>query len=195
MMLRTVAAAIAVAACTLSTAAAHAAEVRSGCGFDTVAQANVTGDEDAFDGVAYGYAVFDDADQHTLRCYVRVDGAEQASTPAASGTRLVVAGGPVAYTAGYDAIVDLCTEVDGVTVRCEDPGNSLWFVDPVLDRVREYYDSLPIWDQDPGALACPVLAALSPGIPGVIDIAPDGDTAVSAVGLLWDCPPYGTFAP
>jgi hypothetical protein len=60
--------------------------------------------------------------------------------------RAVVTGDRIGFVAGYGATVDVCTEIDGVTVRCEDPGDSLWFVDPVADRVREMLDSLPIRD-------------------------------------------------
>jgi hypothetical protein len=38
---------------------------------------------------------------------------------------------------------------------------------------------------------CPILAAVAPGIPGVIGITPEGDTTVGVVGPVWDCPPYG----
>jgi hypothetical protein len=42
-------------------------------------------------------------------------------------------------------------------------------------------------------IVCPVLATLAPGIPGVVDIAPEGDTTVVGVGPYWDCPPYGNL--
>jgi hypothetical protein len=36
---------------------------------------------------------------------------------------------------------------------------------------------------------CPILASLSPGVPGVVDIDSTGD--VSVLGeWVWDCPPY-----
>ena len=42
--------------------------------------------------------------------------------------------------------------------------------------------------QDP--LLCPVLASLSPGVPGVVDINAEGDVSLAGVPF-WDCPPYG----
>lgn len=38
---------------------------------------------------------------------------------------------------------------------------------------------------------CPRLAALAPGVPGVVDIDPTGDTSVAG-SVLWDCPPYSS---
>jgi hypothetical protein len=38
---------------------------------------------------------------------------------------------------------------------------------------------------------CPRLAALAPGVPGVIDIDPTGDTSVAGAPF-WDCPPYAS---
>lgn len=43
----------------------------------------------------------------------------------------------------------------------------------------------PITDQ----LLCPVLVALTPGIPGVVGIDPDGDVVVDG-SRVHDCPPY-----
>ena len=41
----------------------------------------------------------------------------------------------------------------------------------------------------PDPLLCPQLAALAPGVPGVVDVTPQGDVG-TVVGPLWDCPPY-----
>jgi hypothetical protein len=170
----------------------------SGCGFDTVAQETATGGQDTFTGVAYGYAVFPDQDTHTLRCYVTVDGAEVASTPTGSGTVFVTTEGTVTYTTS-STDVDLCTEVDGETISCGDA--ALTEIPPqvvidLLDQVFATLDGIivPIEEQlDP--TICAVLKALTPGIPGVVDITADGDTTVAVVGPLWDCPPYGDLFP
>jgi hypothetical protein len=37
---------------------------------------------------------------------------------------------------------------------------------------------------------CPIIAALAPGVPGIVDIGPDGDVTVVGVAT-YDCPPYG----
>jgi hypothetical protein len=36
---------------------------------------------------------------------------------------------------------------------------------------------------------CPILRTLSPGVPGVVDIDPTGDTYIGG-SFIWDCPPY-----
>lgn len=36
---------------------------------------------------------------------------------------------------------------------------------------------------------CPLLAALAPGVPGALDVRPDGDVYVGGE-FFWDCPPY-----
>ena len=38
-------------------------------------------------------------------------------------------------------------------------------------------------------LSCPIYSSLSPGVPGVVDIAPDGDIVVGGRKVN-DCPPY-----
>jgi hypothetical protein len=174
--------------------AAGAGAVRAECRFDTVASEPVTGSQERFTGVAYGVAVFDDAATHTLRCYVTVDGVERATTPAGSGTGGVVTAGQVTYDSPEGADAALCTEVDGVTTGCEsavyapclncgpmDPDLITLLIDRANDAVAEYVDPV----------VCPLLASLSPGVPGVVGITPDGDTTVVGVGPFWDCPPYG----
>ncbi|MDQ1438546.1 MAG: hypothetical protein QOK43_2175 [Acidimicrobiaceae bacterium] len=36
---------------------------------------------------------------------------------------------------------------------------------------------------------CPILGSLSPGVPGVVDIDPTGDTSIAGQPT-WDCVPY-----
>jgi hypothetical protein len=183
-------AASAVALMAIGAPTAHAAVVRSGCGFDSLSQDTATG-QNTFTGGAYGYAIFDDQGTHTLRCYVTVDGvpAPGGSTTPGSGTGFVATAGPVTYTAADGASVDLCTEIDGVTVGCG--AATLTQIPP--QEVIDLLDSLEIGLVDP--LVCPVLASLSPGVPGVIDIAPEGDVTLVGLGGFWDCPPYGNLFP
>ncbi len=48
----------------------------------------------------------------------------------------------------------------------------------------------PFWVEVVDPTICPALVALAPGVPGVVDIRPDGDVSVN--GEHWyDCPPYG----
>ncbi len=57
--------------------------------------------------------------------------------------------------------------------------------DPVVDQLNHtVFDPI-----DP--TLCAVLVSQAPGIPGLVDIDPTGDTAVADVPV-WDCPPYAT---
>jgi hypothetical protein len=61
-----------------------------------------------------------------------------------------------------------------------------WVVDhvaPLLDEAG------PIYPDVVDATVCPLLASRSPGVPGVVDIDPTGDTYVAGQ-FVWDCPPY-----
>jgi hypothetical protein len=205
---------VAVGMMALNAPIAHAAVVRSGCGFDSVAQETVTGGQDTFTGGAYGYAVFDDQGTHTLRCYVTVDGVEQATTPTQSGTAFVATAGQVTYNAAEGATVDLCTEIDGATVSCGPADEQQIPPQEVIDLINQVFDILiTVAETVDGVLApvyaiidgierdvidpqvCPLLAAAAPGIPGVIDITPEGDTTIAVLGPFWDCPPYGNLFP
>jgi hypothetical protein len=41
---------------------------------------------------------------------------------------------------------------------------------------------------------CELLVALAPGVPGLVDIAYDGDTRLLG-GTVWECPPYDVSDP
>jgi hypothetical protein len=195
MLARRLLAGLVLAAFAVPAPAAQAGTVRARCGYDDAISYGIP-ENNAYSAVLYGVAAFDDLDSHTQRCYVKVDGWEFASTPAGSGTGVVLTYGEVVYTAAYDSVVELCTEVDGVTVRCVtsvetrippewviDAFDAAWGV--VNDAVAAYVDPV----------VCPVLASLAPGIPGVVDITAVGDTTVVAYGPVWDCPPYGDLFP
>jgi hypothetical protein len=192
---------LAVGMTALNAPVAHAAVVRAECGFDAAAQATVTGGgaQATFTGAAWCVVTFDDGNGHTVRGYITVDGVEQASTPTASGSVVVIAAGQVTYNAPEGSTVDLCTEIDGVTVSCG-PADEQQIppqaVIDLLDTVFATLDSvlIPIEEQlDP--TICTLLKAAAPGIPGVVDITPEGDTTVVGVGPFWDCPPYGNLFP
>src|SRR3954468_23571433 len=97
MLEKLVLAATLAATITAGAPAAHAGVVGVACGMSATAQETVTGGQDTFAGEAYGYAGFDDADTHTLRCYVTVDGSERSSTPTGSGSVVVTTEGQVTY--------------------------------------------------------------------------------------------------
>lgn len=51
---------------------------------------------------------------------------------------------------------------------------------------------LPPCHQPPGGpVECAAIAAMTPGIPGVVDIDSEGDVSVAGEPV-WDCPPYGS---
>jgi hypothetical protein len=189
---------VAVGMMALNAPIAHAAVVRSGCGFNSVSQATVTG-ETTFTGAAYGYAAFDDQGTHTLRCYITVDGSEQATTPTVSGSTFVHVEAEVTYSAAEGAHVEECTEIDGSTVSCGTADETQVPPQEVLDALDTVFallDSIliPIEESlDP--TICSVLKLAAPGIPGVIDITPEGDTTIIGLGAFWDCPPYGNLFP
>jgi hypothetical protein len=163
--------------------AASAAVVRSGCHFSANNGALLTGGNDTFTGASSGYVLLDDQGTHTLRCYIAVDGSEVASTPTGSGTGSVTTSGSVTYTTS-SSDVDLCIEIDGATTSCGDAVITQVPPQEVVDLV----ENINIGLVDP--LGCPLLAALSPGIPGIVDISPEGDVHTAGSSLR-DCPPYG----
>jgi hypothetical protein len=192
---------VAVGMMALNAPIAHAAVIRSGCGFDSVAQETATGGQDTFTGGAYGYAAFDDQATHTLRCYVTVDGVPAAggSTAPQSGTGFVATAGQVTYFAAEGSSVDLCTEIDGVTLSCGPATESQIPPQEVIDALDAVFAAidgvlLPI-EQQLDTIICPILASVAPGIPGVVDINAEGDTTLAVVGPFWDCPPYGNLFP
>jgi hypothetical protein len=189
-MIARITAACALLGMLVSGAPARADQWKAGCGFDTVAQQNVTG-PDTYVGAAYGYAVFDDEATHTLRCVLEVNGVERDATPLSTGTRLLASSGPLHYTSEAGDWVALYTEVDGVLQcnGCYDPQVPPQWVFDTIDAVNKASQDAEVAYVDP--LVCPALAALAPGVPGVLDITPAGDTTLVGVSPLWDCPPYG----
>jgi hypothetical protein len=197
------------ASLTVSAPVSHAAVVRSGCGIDSLAQETLTG-ENTFTGGAYGYAVFDDQGTHTLRCYVTVDGVEQATTATDTGSTFLHVQGEVSYSAAEGADVEECTEIDGQTVSCglvdqqnlppqevQDLADVFFQVlNSLLCARRQTRSECPpytvhagVLDPEVSGVICPILRSWYPGIPGVVDIDWDGDTTIQPFGPRWDCPP------
>jgi hypothetical protein len=78
------------------------------------------------------------------------------------------------YSTGCDGLT--CGALGG---RCE---YAFALISWVLDRAP-----FPLLDET----VCSQLAALAPGVPGVVDIDPTGDTYVEGE-FIWDCTPYET---
>jgi hypothetical protein len=188
----------AASALALGAPVAHADAVRTQCSFDAINAPAVQPDDPGtytYTGVLYGFAVFDDQGSHTLRCYITVDGAEVASTATGAGTTFVGVAAPLQYTESDGSDVKTCTEIDGVA-SCEGP-TTIYLPPGEYPQLGEIVlgllDDLVIGDVDP--TVCPILASLSPGIPGVVEITPEGDTTIDGFGPFWDCPPYGNLFP
>jgi hypothetical protein len=204
-----------VALSVLTAAASHAqaaprdpAVVRKGCGYEAVAVPRVTasghelGNPDSYTAVLYGYAV---AENHsdppnpaglTVRCYVAVDWVEQASTPAVHGSTLAATGGPVTFHATADQDVAVCVEVvldgGGTEVSCGESAPIGFPPQEILDAVDGAVRTV---DAAVDPVLCPLLGAIAPGVPGLVDVAPSGDVTVEVTvnppgigGLVYDCP-------
>jgi hypothetical protein len=191
---------------------AHAAVVRAECHIGATAQETLTGGQDTFTGAGYGYALFDDQGSHTLRCYVTVDGSEVTTTPTGSGSAFVHTEGQVTYNAPEGSTVEVCTEIDGVTIGCAAASTTTLPPQEVQDLAAQLFQVLNsllcarrqarsecppytvhagVLDPTVSSVICPTLQSLYPGIPGVVDIDWDGDTTVQPLGPRWDCPPLG----
>ena len=190
---------LAVAAIALNAPAAQALATTGECGFNTVAQETATGGQDTFTGVAYGYAVADPGASTSVYCEVRVNGSAVAATPAGASGQVSTSAGQVTYTASDTDNVELCAvwtdgEFCGETTTTQFPPEAVFdaidlvfaTLEPVLvtiDQILHDVTSIP------DATICPIIASLSPGVPGVVDISAEGDVAVAGIGI-WDCPPY-----
>jgi hypothetical protein len=177
---------VAVGMMALNAPIAHAGVVQAACRFNAVAQETATGGENTFQGAAYGYAAFDDQGPHTLRCYVTVDGAEQATTPTGSGSVFVQTSGQVTYVAAEGTTVAICTEVDTVTTGCVTAMRSQIPPQEVIDLLNTIFAATGALD----GVLCPILQSLAPGV-GPVVITPEGDVILpDPIGKVWDCPPY-----
>jgi hypothetical protein len=161
--------------------AAHAAVLARAC---AVVAAPDRGSEEEPTAYWVGYAVFDDGGAHTVTCTVVTDeiGYRRSTTTHYSAPGVAVTYAHQDYLAPIWASVELCTEIDGVTVSCQGLNLTVVPANEVTD---------PVATAEP--VFCPTLAGLAPGAPGFVDIGWDGDTTVAGVGPVWDCAPYGDF--
>lgn len=151
----------------------------------------------------------------TLTCTLHVWGPtpDPAIASSGSGTAVaVVAPTAVSFTATDEDDVVVCasavlTDAHGTTYTYyESTDNGMWYPFPVtcsnyhcleLGPDCDHTLALLLWVvdhespylQDVDDTVCPELASLSPGIPGVVDIDPTGDTYAGGQ-FVWDCPPY-----
>ena len=152
------------------------------------------GGPDHFRGIAEGVAVVVNPGAGTFRCDLRVNGVTQASTMPTHGETLLVTAGPIEYVATEVDVVEFCEHVDfddgHVYEHCQ--GTTIIQIPPeCLDLVSCVFDVLNELVVKPAdVVVCAALIALAPGVPGVVDIDPTGDTYLLGE-FLWDCPPYG----
>jgi hypothetical protein len=137
-----------------------------------------------------------------VECELLVNGVSQGVVLSASGTTVAASAGPFSYTAQEGDVVTLCDHVRvdwHTTTQCHDAVNTPLIPQPVVDvldllldttgQVVDLVNEISIQAIDP--ILCPVLAALAPGVPGIVDIdGDDGDVYVLGA-IFWDCPPYG----
>lgn len=182
----------------------HAAEPASAaCDVGTVVQTIVDGGPNTFTGVAYGYVAADASVDGpvavTIRCSVRVDGAEVAATGTGSGTVLATAQGEVTYTASETQDVDVCAEwtvgsSSGAT--CGDAMAPQIPPQDVIDALNSILDLLA--DSGPGPaldwVLCGALQAL--GAPALVNLlAPAASMDADDCDLYHEGERWIDFAP
>jgi hypothetical protein len=191
--------------------AANAATSSGRCGFFGVSDpSGLVTAPDTISGVLWGQFTADPVDDlgASLTCWLRVNGTD------APGARLTVSGILPAYqqvqiTAVDGDSVEVCGQIHHLTsegaVWCEPLSNTGVPPEPVVDAVAtalgivldtgylvaDTVDAAKKAFVDP--TLCPVLASRAPGVPGVVDIGPDGDTEItgSTKVVRYECPPYG----
>lgn len=182
-------------ALTAGPAAASGAAADVDCGFNTVAQEQVTGGDGHYEGVGHGHATLTSPDlgpvTARVTCLLMVDGVPRASF-GGEGTGVVAFAEPLAFDLTEVEYAEPCWEVDFlsddtptqtgcVRTDCYWPPEG-WcpveFLFPTLDEVFATVDGT----------TCPVLAAL-PDL-GPVTTDDEGDVH-HGDEVVWDCPPFG----
>jgi hypothetical protein len=183
-MRKVIVAALAACALGLGTApAAHAAGATydgPGCGFDAL---NGWG---AMYGAVVAYSTVETENPVSVRltCVLKVEG-QPYYTETYSGLGFAVGARQIEFPWWATDLV-MCETVeflntgDAPVSRCDEASD-------VIDDLWNLLTEIEVEYVDP--LVCPVLAALSPGVPGTLDIDPEGDIYVLGQPQ-WDCPPY-----
>lgn len=130
-----------------------------------------------------GAAVTPEVGGGTFWCEIRVDGDTVASSVHNHGELVFGSAGPLRGWASTLEATDLevCARIDWDDEdtpfeECVPGGDVLTTVNEEVLKPTDL-------------LTCSVLIALAPGVPGVVDIDPTGDTVVLGIPF-WDCPPY-----
>lgn len=177
-----------------------------GCDYDTVSNADLTGDT--------WVGVIDDRSVTThgpnvdigavVTCKIQVNGVDAPGTTFSyTGYGVQAGADPVSFTATDTDEVRECQRVvyqDGADTGWSCPLPINLVIPPgefpqVITMALEAINGVAVYDVDPNL--CPVLAA-HPGTYGPVTISADGDVDAPDPldlldGPLWDCPPYGNF--
>jgi hypothetical protein len=194
-------------ALTTSVLPAHANHARyeGRCHFQTISDpitSPPTGGPTRYNGVVYVAVVVTDesgapvpSSTISIDCELWVNGVFRDVALSASGVGAAAAAGTLSFEIEPWDVVDMCerTVIDGEEdFRCliiEDPPpfDPAGIIETLVDTANELFFE-PVVDP----VVCPVFGSLAPGVPGVLDITPEGDAALPYEGgRFWDCPPYG----
>ena len=130
-----------------------------------------------------------------VACEVYVNGTGPTTVLTASGTGAAAGATTWTYQADLSDLVEVCSVVTVAGSRhatCE-PWSIYGPVQTVIDLIEEIRDSIIWWPPDiwPDPWICDALKAAAPGVPGVVDVTPEGDVYIAGE-FFWDCPPYAT---
>lgn len=141
----------------------------------------------------------------TLTCALYVND-DPPITTSGSGTAVAIAP-PLAVTYTHDdlfATLAICSEArvtdahGNTQTYYQSDDNDMWYTTPRCDGWKclalgancDYTLAMVEWAlerTDP--TVCAELGSLAPGVPGIVDIDPTGDTYITGE-FLWDCQPY-----
>ena len=168
------------------------------CGFTTVSDG---GDDDqtTWEGEFHSYFIATDAagvpsptTPISYECHAYKNGVYMGIYDSGSGIGFAGSSGYYTYQAAPTDVITVCEEVivgGEHHTECSDADTTPIVPEPVQEAIEgiinDVNDVLILLDPT----ICAILAQFSPGVPGVLDITPEGDVYVAGE-FFWDCPPY-----
>ena len=199
-MIRTLLAAACLVATTAPVASAHPGHhYEGGCTFVAVtADETSAGSDTAWAAVVTSSVVAVDAAGLPAAvpvgasCEVTVGAAAPATFAPGHGVGVAAGGDATTLTFAGNVPVTVCdvVTVAGETHRACERATPTEPAQPAVDVVDEILDAIWCCVDPMDLMYCPILASLSPGVPGVVAVNSEGDVHVVTQGLVWDCPPY-----
>ena len=122
-------------------------------------------------------------------CDLYINGSWAGFLPSVSGTGVAVAAGSISFIASPGDVVEICESVNvhgDPHVTCH-LATTAGIPGPVANLVSTVLTVL-----DP--TLCLLLGGAAPGLPGTVDVDPNGDVRVLG-DTMYDCPPYGSTRP